>query len=943
MGNLIYINELEQNQIEKYYNLGVEVKTPKEIWDILPNLTHDIIIQCELRIDEKGNGKVASDWYGIKFIQKLRQKNYSGRVLFISHVSEETVLKHFNNAIVGFLGHGFLHQEFVPDEWQTAMTEIIKLDQLALYDMQRHFCTDVDILNEKIHVLRSKITHKPEIDQDDADECLNLIKSVYDSQQIRYPTEYEIEIRRIKQGDELIEKVKSLCLDLIPYATQARHKQPLQSEWSRWKVLWLDDDENTIKPIIEILKVCLQSTDNYDERIILCKTYLEAKSMWDADEASGEISVVIADYRLKEEGINSRSKQGYQFLQEIAEKKLGVGLIGYSALTRRYLFETFKHFGIQLDIYSKIDFDSKIYDQALYIADQIVLLGDKHWLLRNNQPSGEEWKKMSETYFEYKDDPEFYSYEKFVSFKAQNILDDFIRQYQQCITKESIWNLKISDKNKINLRLSEFPKGDIEKRNALKDILLVRRVAIGIYAFLKQKRIVNYNLLINDAVFTFLKVFLHHASDSKKNEKIPNEIFEKKESQMIAYFKNHYKQIPRLHALTLETSWPLGLLPEEYAWLRFDSGLKIDYQSDISEYFKILNKIKSGIRKLFTDNAFFDLLIKENKVIIWFSKSNTPKETIIFFSQTKEPYIRTVEEIKILIHFLYEQLKVSEKKEKDYGDFIKLWRTILYIIKKSNLNQITSSLTFFLKELKPLKNDTIATLESIRDVEINNKRYTIEQEYMMDFAPWEYYFKLNSRIRPSNSEKIDKFRISCNKALHGTLKEKNDLQNHKSQLYYMAITKLGSMEAELYNIHPFSYILNIDTTTTESLNKKVFICIANSKIEYSKRIKELFLRIKNASRNSDVNNLGGWDEEKNDDIPETIQNHFINIGLDISIMNVRYYMNLEKLKDYNMDLKPEYENFKNFFIFVSHDDKDNIIEEPENLSNDENFIVLGFM
>ncbi|MBK8370396.1 MAG: hypothetical protein IPL20_03260 [Saprospiraceae bacterium] len=393
------------------------------------------IVVCELDIDKNNHPVERTDFYGFKLVQEMRMKGLKNRVLFVSFLPERYFRKKVLNAtIMTFYGHGFLQLPFTLNECKKVIEKINIPDNLSLYDVQRHACGLKEIIEEKLHILRPTLKDKLTLTELEKKACKSLIIEVYNSLSKEYNKAIG-ELNTVNDGNAAYDTVRSILYRVLPVDSDDKNNPDKKiADWKYWKVLWLDDKESDESPLKKEL-------EHRGIKVVMASSYDKAMKIWEDDRiVNQEFCLILSDYRLKNED-NSREKQGYHFIKFIAEENIGIGLMAYSGLTRRFLMESFKHYGIQLDINSKIDFPQINVTQLNYLADQIIYSGDEHWMLRNNQPQSEEWELLRPNYFKYKNSPEYYTHQLEISRIVMEQVKIFIEFFESDYNgQEQIWN-----------------------------------------------------------------------------------------------------------------------------------------------------------------------------------------------------------------------------------------------------------------------------------------------------------------------------------------------------------------------------------------------------------------------------------------------------------------------------------------------------------------------
>ena len=690
--NIFFIDHIEKHDesFTHYSNLGFEVVLPNEFLSRQVDVTDHIIINCCLNIDAEGNEKTPLDFYGISFIQELRRNNYKNQVLFFSFLPKKYFQKEVLNAkILFFPGHSFVQLPSLSSNWVKKFDEFDPLTDLSLYDVKHHCCGIEQIIDEHFHSLTPKFIAAKTLDQTLIQAGTDLIHLVYKSLNKTIPDTTSF-LNSNTSGTEALRWLKSACESVLP-VYETKEFQSLKPEWKYWKVLWLDDEENEKSPLYKELVARLGSED----KVLMSTSYEDALQKWEADKAYGEISLVICDYRLKDKEGLPTSKQGYDFMKYLADDGRSVGKLVYSGLKRKFLIESFKHYGIQINIFSKIDFNQGNPDDLAFLSDEVIRLGDNHWIEINNAPQATEWVTIAPTYHNFKNGFLFYTFQNHLSRLAKQNLEVFIELFNVQRTKEDLWRLKFVDDFKV--RTGYFPEGNDAKTEAIKEILVARRFAIGLYAFLKSDRNAQSSLLFKENYLDYIKVVLYNSSSNGKGYEVGDFSDPKVYSQIKK--NSTLKLIPKFNALTFDSTWPLGLLPEEFGWLKFDMGLVEETFDEIYSYLRQVQIIKNSFQYLFSEKFFNDLISKEDGTL----KVSGGK---IHFNDDNIPLIRNTADAKKLIQSVYDRLDVDSYE--NHKQFIQFWRRLVSQLNKGEFKAsgiLSDFLYFITKTLKASKID----------------------------------------------------------------------------------------------------------------------------------------------------------------------------------------------------------------------------------------------
>lgn len=651
--------------------------------------TDILIVLCELDLDKEGNKINRSDLYGIRYVQELRIKKIKNKVLFVSFLPKYYLDKNvLSSRIMSFLGHSFAQLPLSADELSEQIHQIIDLDELSLIDCIHHYCGIREIIEEELHKLKPKIIGHSDVSIELKNEIINTYKKILHGLGKSIENN-PLEFGNNLSGKELFYRIEAHFNQFVDSSANNPNLDRILPK-HKWSVLWLDDEESDQK----LLKSALNSRG---VTVHTATTFEQAMNQWRHDKITiQDICYVISDYRLKTENENIL-KQGYHFLKEISDERSGIGIMAYSGLRRRFLFETFEQYGIQLSIVSKLDILPSLAEDVEQLADLIVVAGDKHWVLRNNQPQGAEWELMKQSYFEYKDSFEFHHHQLYIAKTAKAILDDFISKVQATTSEDQLWKICLSEKIAVSTNSWSNVKTTKTGLSKLKETLLSRRVAIGIYSYM-----LNYsetsNYINKEHIIEFTKYILRCTSQPQNRldseELITYNIISKhlKESKT-------WDQVSTYLALILNKStWPIGLLPEEYSWLEEEANVNVEAKSIITAYWHNIQEACVLLQTLLKSNVFFKKMLSE--------ETNGHKLTIVdggglrfeyYVDKDYYPYIRRPDDFKRIVESL---TKSVLHKKVSHLAVVQLYKLLAGIVTKSrNWTGPMISLRYFAQQL----------------------------------------------------------------------------------------------------------------------------------------------------------------------------------------------------------------------------------------------------
>lgn len=657
MNRTIYIDNLELEQIQRFADEDVEVLTPKEVLADSLEETDALIVLCELNIDSDDKPIKRTKFYGVKLLQELRREKFMGKVLFVSFMGREYFLANLLKYKIIALeaGHSFLQLPTPIDEIKAKLSQIEKLDHLSFRDTFL-FATGIGgSIQEEIHRLSSLKT-------DFKSDHIKLLEEVYNffsEPTINVLKRYETVSNDFLKAFGFIETETKKLLEKYKKGGSSTLYKPKYS----WSILWLDDEIGEKYKLGKTIPIVEYIEKEVGIEVIKATTFEEAEEIYDNDRRINTIRVVIADYRLhytNAEGHSLQNRlQGYHFIEHIIKEDDTMALFAYSGLPRRFLMETFSHYGKKIQSFSKKDFPLDKKEVFGYISDAIVSQGDDAWIEANNQPTATAWTSMSETYFEFKSGFGFTTWNK--QLNAETLM------------RVSLY--KLGNVCNLEITTSQFQKEATGKtrENNLKKILTGRRLAIYLLAeeYTAGNDMISAKKTIGDYIFM--------SSGKTPNAKTPDTIFNR---------------------LALEvTNFPMFLLPEENAWLEFESGLNFSVKKKIDKYWGSINHIKNKIKTFYSKSEFFRSQLNNYEI---------PTSAVtIAFGQDYSPNIKFADDVRIIFFFIKNNLSESKDIETDFRHFITLWRSVLSFLNSGNgIHSSIVSLAHTLLKLEVVNENT---------------------------------------------------------------------------------------------------------------------------------------------------------------------------------------------------------------------------------------------
>ena len=519
-----------------------------------------IVILAEL----DWHNKAQKDFYGFEIALELRRKyKVLCPLIIISVLKKDYFEKLAENQIKYkiLFGRG---TAFLPiaDNMDQKIADTI--ENLNKYPLSTPVLTDMNemLLDQKGFII-DKLTHdlkfgkvRKEIETvlNEASEYLNdtqrsalnwddfktrLFKSIGDSDNFNKVKENLIS----KCDQELMGK--KLLDSILPEKTH--------------RIIILEDDPDFSKRIEENL------TDYFEEVIVKEKAEDAIEEL--NKDNTNSITGIIADWRLYKDYSKKTywQLQGYEVL-DYAAKKQFIALFSLTSLHDHNVNSIRNKLGLTVHLFKKQHLQSGGKIQWDMMADTVRQKCDSVFEIISSQPTGSKWKGSLQSEYILHRGSGWYEFENKITTKATELFD----LYRNAIGNGDSKICKHID--------NEFPL-----KNNLENVLIIRRVYIGLYFFLvinkKYLQDIKPHTLLGKGTGTEIK---HHAIDAfsilRQNwwEDIANSLNSVKIPEA---WKKYFQQIKNFrNALCIEMNGlpHKGLLPEEKSWLTRNN---IEYNS----------------------------------------------------------------------------------------------------------------------------------------------------------------------------------------------------------------------------------------------------------------------------------------------------------------------------------------------------------------------------
>lgn len=350
--------------------------------------------------------KSRTEFYGFKVAKILRLKNkLTCPIVFCSFLSELQLYNFPESKILRRPGHYFLR---LPEE-EPQFEEYTGIDEDLLEDINRDLFDKQEFIKNRIHDIKDILV---EVESNGGMDVVDILK-------VELSSVKEVFCKSVSSAkweeveNELIGKVKSVLdkdgfqpnnlfgafnsEDIIQFIPKVEDE--ITPEWPhrRWQVLFIDDKENIRNQVVSFFYECN----------ILCKPAGNAqeafKILKEDSEKNNLISVIIADYRLYENGDSKSDKwqglQGPQILKHIHYHPDFKKHYAYAILTlkrnaiKRHISRLQK---FHIHWFNKADVLADSNHGFNLFCDRIIEIGSDAFFRKYNTPDAAVWTNGSD-------------------------------------------------------------------------------------------------------------------------------------------------------------------------------------------------------------------------------------------------------------------------------------------------------------------------------------------------------------------------------------------------------------------------------------------------------------------------------------------------------------------------------------------------------------------
>jgi len=619
----VYFNISNDLCYDKDHDLLVKNKEELDALDI--SRIDKVVLLSELKWSVSCHNMMAEMHYGIELLRTyLRaKKKILAPVLIISKYPESEILRSPRNYIINAVGQKFKRYnpfEKINTDNEFTSPYLKPLNQIQLNDLLNNYCCSSGQIGEIIHrakgsisniinndsfCLKEKENKSVETLSSALDEIFTILPSIDSLYRFKSDllSKFKKDIAENSVSAEIFLQKHEEMLRSLSYETENK-STPIAFEYP-WKVLLLDDEPDSIRPIINALH-------SNGIRTIVCSHVDEAQKAIEEDEKNGNfISVIISDYRLFEsDTTRHQSRQGYDFLLDTSKRDRFTSFVALSGLGRQFLLESFRKYNVRVEVYSKDDLRSSERARQVF-AENIVQLGENQYDAICSQSTSEGWKKdgKKKFYIEHRQRLDYLQSEKMLSDDARRYINHFTYMHQKggLIGHQPINDLQTS------LEKKNFTDVNI---NIFRKILYARRLVLWLYHIVGLDSEAIYLLLTTGVLLN-----LQNRIDPEK-------------------VGNNTKQLMGKLCIKL-TEYPNGILIDEKAWFKYQMDVDID---DLRE---VILQLQVHCEVILQKYPLF-----REKIIEWkCMQSNIEKNELIIVS---------IGDVKRLIRAIKENVKDGE-------------------------------------------------------------------------------------------------------------------------------------------------------------------------------------------------------------------------------------------------------------------------------------------
>ena len=652
--NLLSATFGSSNVITDYNDFTILLKTIND-YDVL-------VVLCELQWNVNGVLTSLQQLEGIEFVKKFRREGVNVPIVFTSFLSRKQVYANkLERGIVNAIGHAFVQLPCKPEDWQKAVEGMEPLSKLEMYDVVHNYCSSAGAIRMLLHSLRG---YAGDDLKDKIIEAIQQAYSVFGQNASIALADFDNRFTQVTATNKL---AALNCADEIgdrlieDYAPLEASNSLVKAE-GRWKILLLDDEIDENHELVKSLK----SRDVID--VICARTAKEAEQAIEKDyHDEKRIVLVVSDYRLEddENGIKvHQPKQGYRFIAEQASKMPHLRFVALSALPRKFLMQSFLHYGVRVDVFSKKDYLENPATLHL-LCDEIVELCNENAKAIARLPgiTTEGWDYFVPFYFAHRNSAKYKDNERGISGLAKEYCEG---------VKEGKFPFQLEGYTVLLKGKKKVPS-DAKAFDEFISKMICRRVAIWYSQFNKSATIQDVHRVIKGREYTGTETLV-----AAKN------------------------QINTTLALSL-TDFPRNMTIEEKYWIVYEMGFGEVEETERKET-EALEFISAALDKWLEEEGINDDIKSKDAFIR-------------FFSNGQPQYGANIRLLKNFLHTLFHHIQNDSNAIQSLQKLIISWQDALkkFSVGSGNLAQLANYIERLRKLLlysKPLDKKAKVKIEN---------------------------------------------------------------------------------------------------------------------------------------------------------------------------------------------------------------------------------------
>lgn len=563
-----------------------------------------IIILCELIQNEKGETVKRQELYGIELAKKLRRNGKTAPIIFTSFLSRKQVYSNkLERAIINTIGHSFIQLPCTLQQLQEEASRVQPLNELEMYDIVHNYCSLGGIIKMLLHSLNglqstlNNASNTAEIIKGKIRNAIVQAHEVFNKNADPVLVEFELRFKELTSINlnEAIRFAEYIGTELVEfYATDGEISSKLKAK-GNWKLLLLDDE------IIED-HLLVNKLQERDVQVICVRNAQEAKSVVENETL---LSIIVSDYRLENEikGLKIHQPiQGYQFLKQISDERPEyLRLAALSSLPRKFLMESFKHYGLRVEIYSKKDYLENEATMNL-LCDELVEVGNENSeaITRTPRITSDNWIFFEPFYWHHRNSINYAANENYVSQKAKKYCEG---------VKENKFPLHLTGYTSLNLEGDKAKPSNEKSFQIYLQKCICRRVALWYTQYNKSWQLRDVHKIIKGNDY----------SGEEKETTAKNQI-----NSNLALSLNEY---------------PWNMTIEEKHWLIYQMNI-LEIENIETQELSVLNTISGKLQAWLDENELIENILNK-------------EDFSAFFINSKERYGVNFKILKSFLHQLH--------------------------------------------------------------------------------------------------------------------------------------------------------------------------------------------------------------------------------------------------------------------------------------------------